>query len=87
MIMKKIEFSKLWLICCSSITFLFCALSYIWALIGVDTVSDLSIALVQTLLTVDGISFIGYTIQNSVRAYSADKYGYKEESCAEEDVG
>lgn len=84
MLMKKIEFSKMWLICCSVITFVFCLLSYLWALIGVDTVSDLSIALVQTLLTVDGASFIGYTIQNSVRAYSADKYGYKEET--EEDV-
>lgn len=71
----KLEFSKIWLIMCGAITFLCCAVSYILAFCGLDTVQDLSIALVQTLLAVDGASFAGYIFQNSVRAFSEDKYG------------
>jgi hypothetical protein len=53
-----------------------CFLSYFLAFLGLNTVSELSIALVDKLMTVDAISVLGYVGQNSVRAWAADKYGY-----------
>ena len=63
---KKLEFTQKWLIGCAVLTFLFLGLSFLWAALGFDPLQDLSIAIVQATLS-----------QNSVRAYSADRWGFK----------
>jgi hypothetical protein len=70
----KLEFSKLWLIACMCATGVFCLLSYVLAFLERDTVQELSIAIMQTLCAVDGVSFVGYNVQNIARAWSMNKY-------------
>lgn len=74
---KKREFSKMWLIGCLSVTVIFVSFSYILSAFDKNPVESLSAQIVQCLCTVDGVSFFGYNIQNSVRAYSQNKYTYK----------
>lgn len=72
---KKIEFSKKWLIGCIIISLFFTTLSYILAFLDKNTVETLSASILEMLWGASGISFIGYVLQNSVRAFSANKFG------------
>lgn len=73
---KKLEFTQKWLIGCGIVTVVFLAMSFIWSMLGFDPLQDLSAAIVQTTLSLDGVSVGAYALQNSVRAYSADRWGY-----------
>lgn len=75
---KKMEFSKIWLICCVVISIIFTSLSYILAFMDKNTVSELSQTIIETLWGSSGISFVGYILQNSVRAYTSSRFGIPE---------
>jgi predicted permease len=75
---KKIEFSKKWLIGCIAISLIFTAASYVLAFFDKNPVSELSIAIVEVMWGTSGVSFVGYVIQNSVRAFTASKFGIPE---------
>lgn len=70
---KKVEFSKKWLIGCMTISCVFCIASFVFAWFDKNSVSEISIAIVQTLLGTSGVSFASYCVQNSVRAWTATK--------------
>ena len=72
---RKIEFSKKWLIWCVIISIIFSLLSYILAFFDKNTVESLSATIIETLWGTSGISFVGYVLQNSVRAYTSSKFG------------
>lgn len=57
---NKVEFSKKWLVAFLVITITFCLMSYILAFLGLDSVSELSIAIVQRLIPADVIFFAVY---------------------------
>lgn len=61
------------------ITVLSVATSFVLAFMGLDTVQELSIAMVNQVLTMDSFTILGYAFQNSARAYVADRYGYKKD--------
>ncbi len=87
--MKKHEFSKLWLVSCIVISVIFTAASYILSAFDKNPVSELSAAIIETMWGTSGVSFIGYAIQNSVRAFTASKFGLpdrKETEAAKVDV-
>lgn len=71
---KKMEFSQKWLLGCIFFTVLFTALSYVLSYLDKNPLEALSSQIIQCMCTVDGFSFIGYTVQNAVRAYCTDKY-------------
>ena len=71
---KKLEFFQKWLIGCSLVTALYITFSYLLAYLDKEPLQELSIAIMNTLLAVDGTSVLGYVTQNCVRAYSANKY-------------
>ncbi len=72
---RKHEFSKIWLMVCIALSVVFTASSYVLAAFDRDPVSELSSALLETVWGTSGVSFIGYALQNSVRAYTASKFG------------
>lgn len=72
---KKMEFSKKWLVSCVVISLFYTTLSYILAWFDKNTVESLSTTIIDTLWGTAGISFVGYVLQNSVRAYTASKFG------------
>lgn len=72
---SKTEFSKKWLIGCIALSMIVTVASYVLAFFDKNPVSELSIAIVETLWGTSGISFIGYVLQNSVRAFTASKFG------------
>lgn len=72
---KKREFSKCWLIVCIIISIVFTATSYILSAFDKNPVETLSGIIVETLWGASGVSFIGYALQNSVRAFTASKFG------------
>lgn len=72
---KKREFSKIWLVCCIVISTAFTATSYILSAFDKNPVSELSIAVLETMWGTSGVSFVGYALQNSVRAFTASKFG------------
>lgn len=76
---KKLEFYQKWLVACMCVTIAAVITSFVLAFLGMDTVQDLSIAMVQQLMTMDMFTILGYAFQNSARAYVADRYGYKED--------
>lgn len=76
---KKIEFSKLWLISCVIISFIFTTASYILSIFDKQTLESLSSTIIETLWGTSGISFVGYALQNSVRAYTSAKFGFPED--------
>ena len=76
---QKMEFSKKWLIGCIAISLVYTLLSYILAFFDKNTVEALSIEVINTLWGTSGISFIGYVLQNSVRAFTSSKFGIPEE--------
>lgn len=73
---KRLEFYQCWLLICLIFTVLACVASYVLAFLGLETVSELSVALVDKMMTIDAVSMLGYAGQNGVRAWAADKYGY-----------
>lgn len=72
---KKLEFAQKWLIGCMVISVVFTSLSYILSWFDKNPVESLSMTIIQTLWSSTGISFAGYTILNSVRAFTGSKYG------------
>ena len=70
----KTEFSKKWLVGCILASLFFTLLSYILAWFEKDTMESLSITIIQTLWGTSGISFGAYVVQNSIRAYSKNKF-------------
>ena len=72
---KRLEFSQKWLIGFAVFTMICVGLSYLFSVLGLDTLENLSITIVQVCIGGVAVQFLGYNAQNSVRAYSADKYG------------
>ena len=72
---KKMEFSKKWLIACIVISLFYTTLSYILAWFDKNTVEALTIEVLNLLWGTSGISFVGYALQNCVRAFTASKFG------------
>ena len=88
----KMEFSKKWLIGCIIISIFYTTLSYVLAFLDKSTVETLSIEILQTLWGTSALSFIFYTGQNSVRAFTSSKWGIPQEqenittNISEEDI-
>lgn len=82
---KKLEFSQKWLIGWGIVTIFFCLLSFAWSALGFDALESLTISIVQVIGIVDAASFSGYVVQNSIRASSANKYGYTKVDTSVED--
>ena len=74
---KRLEFYQKWIVVCMCVTILAVAASFTLAFLGLDTVQELSISMVNQVLTMDMFTILGYAFQNSARAYVADRYGYK----------
>lgn len=72
---KKRQFSKCWLAVCIVISVLFTAASYVLAAFDKNPVSELSAVVIETLWGASGTSFVGYALQNCVRAYTSSKFG------------
>ena len=72
---KKPQFSKCWLAACIVISLIFTAASYILAAFDKNPVSDLSIAVIDAMWGTSGVSFVGYAVQNCVRAFTESKFG------------
>lgn len=83
---KKIEFSKKWLAACIAVSIFYTAMSYILAWFDKNTLETLSIEIVEVLWGTSGISFVGYALQNSVRAYTASKFGIPDDTTKENDI-
>ena len=79
---KKREFSKMWLVGCIVLSAAVTAASYILAAFDKDPVAGLSTAVIDTLWGTSGVSFLGYVLQNSVRAYTASKFGIPDDGKA-----
>lgn len=84
---RKKEFSKRWLIACITISIIYTAASYILAAFDKQPLESLSSVIIETLWGASGVSFIGYALQNCVRAYTASKFGLPEEKIKEEKEG
>lgn len=72
---QKMEFSKKWLITCIVVSFFYTTLSYIFGWFEKNTLETLSIEILQLLWGSSSVAFLGYVLQNSVRAYTASKFG------------
>ncbi len=83
---RKMEFSKKWLIWCVIISIIFSLLSYILAFFDKNTVESLSATIIETLWGTSGISFVGYVLQNSVRAYTSSKFGLPQSNSESGDI-
>ena len=76
---KKKQFSKRWLAACIVISLTFTAVSYVLAAFDKNPVSELSIAVIDAMWGTSGVSFVGYAVQNCVRAYTSSKFGLPKE--------
>lgn len=76
---KKTEFSKKWLIVCVVISIAVTITSYVFAWFDKNTVETLTIQIIDVLWGTSGISFVGYALQNCVRAYTGSKFGLPDE--------
>lgn len=65
----------MWLIACIVVSIIYTAASYILAAFDKQPLETLSAAIIETLWGASGISFVGYALQNSVRAYTSSKFG------------
>lgn len=81
---KRLEFYQKWIVVCMVVTIAAVATSFVLAFLGMDTVQELSISMVNQVLTMDMFTILGYAFQNSARAYVADRFGYKKE---DEEIG
>lgn len=76
---KKPQFSKVWLGCCIIISLIFTAASYVLSYVDKDPVVELSKEVLEVMWGSNGVSFLGYVLQNCVRAYTASKFGIPKE--------
>ena len=76
---RKTEFSKKWLIACITASIAYTAASYVLATFDKQPLESLSATIVETLWGASGVSFIGYTLQNSARAFAFRKLGAEQE--------
>ena len=72
---KKRQFSKCWHVACIVVSIIYTTASYVLAAFDKNPVSELSAAIIETLWGASGTSFVGYALQNCVRAYTASKFG------------
>lgn len=72
---KKTEFSKKWLVSCIVISVIFTAASYVLSIFDKQPLETLSAEILGTLWGASGVSFVGYALQNSARAFTASKFG------------
>ena len=77
------EFSKKWLIACIVISLFYTTLSYVFGWFEKNTLETLSIEILQLLWGSSSIAFIGYILQNSVRAYTSSKFGLPQDNNSE----
>lgn len=82
---NKLEFSKKWLIACVVISLFYTSLSYLYGWFDKNTLETLSVEIIEILWGTSGISFVGYVLQNSVRAYTASKFGLPDETNKDND--
>lgn len=75
---KKGEFSKRWLAACIIISVLFTTGSYALSAFDKQPLETLSATIIEALWGTSGVSFIGYALQNSVRAFTSAKFGLYE---------
>ena len=78
------EFSKKWLIACIVISLFYTTLSYVFGWFEKNTLETLSIEILQLLWGSSSIAFIGYILQNSVRAYTSSKFGLPQDNNSED---
>ena len=76
---RKTEFSKKWLIACITASIAYTAASYVLAAFDKQPLESLSATIVETLWGASGVSFIGYALQNSARAFAFRKLGSEQE--------
>lgn len=81
---KHLEFYQKWIVVCMCVTIASVVTSFVLAFMGMDTVQELSITMVNQVLTMDMFTILGYAFQNSARAYVADRYGMKKD---DEEIG
>ena len=81
---KRMEFSKKWLIACIVISLFYTTLSYVFGWFEKNTLETLSIEILQLLWGSSSIAFIGYILQNSVRAYTSSKFGLPQDNNSED---
>lgn len=81
----KMEFSKKWLCTCVIISIIYTTFSYVLAWFDKNTVETLSATILDILWGTSGISFVGYTLQNCVRAYTSSKFGIPSNDIKEEE--
>ena len=79
------EFSKKWLIACIVISLFYTTLSYVFGWFEKNTLETLSIEILQLLWSSSSIAFIGYILQNSVRAYTSSKFGLPQDNSEDGD--
>lgn len=72
---KPLEFSQKWLIGCGIATVGAVLLSFLFSALQLNALESLSSTVVTVFGSIAGASVVAYGTQNSVRAYSADKYG------------
>lgn len=82
---KKREFSKIWLISCIVLSCVYTTASYVLAAFDKNPVAELSQTIIETLWGTSGVSFIGYAVQNCMRAYTSAKFGIPTEKEEKED--
>lgn len=80
----KVEFSKLWLIGCVILSVIFTTASYILSAFDKQPLEALSSAIIDAMWGTSGVSFVGYAIQNCVRAYTSSKFGIPKEEIRRE---
>lgn len=83
---KRMEFSKKWLIACIVISLFYTTLSYVFGWFEKNTLETLSIEILQLLWGSSSIAFIGYVLQNSVRAYTSSKFGLPQNNSEDGDI-
>ena len=81
----KMEFSKKWLIGCIIISIVYTTFSYVLAWFDKNAVETLTVEIIETLWGASGVSFVAYALQNSVRAFTASKYGIPIDDIKEEE--
>lgn len=81
----KMEFSKKWLIGCIIISIVYTTFSYVLAWFDKNAVETLTVEIIETLWGASGVSFVAYALQNSVRAFTASKYGIPMEDIKDEE--
>lgn len=77
----------MWLICCVGASIIYTTWSYMLSIFDKQPLETLSGVIIETLWGTSGVSFIGYAIQNSVRAFTSAKFGIPEDKKGGEDDG